>query len=54
MQLKTIYGSKVKFIRFFDRDIIWVDSELGTNHILIEDLDEESKKKIIEIRDTTT
>ena len=49
MQLKTIYGSKVTFMSFQDRTMIWVDSELGPNHILIEDLDEESKQKILEL-----
>ena len=48
MELKTQYGSKVKFMRFFNKEIIWVDCELGPNHILIADLDEQSKQKLVE------
>jgi hypothetical protein len=48
MQLKTSYGSKVEFMRFFNKEIIWVTSELGPNHILVSDLDEESKKKVVD------
>jgi hypothetical protein len=49
MQLKTVYGSKVTFISFQDKTMIWVNCDLGPNHILIEDLDEESKRKVLEL-----
>lgn len=47
MQFKTVWGSKVTFLRNSrHKGVVWVDSELGPNHILIDDLDEESKDKL--------
>jgi hypothetical protein len=53
MQLKTLWGSKVTFLRNSrHKGIVWVDCELGPNHILIDDLDEESKGKLVNCGDS--
>lgn len=52
-QLKTIGGTKLEFVCFSkDINLIYVKAlKLGIdNHILIEDLDEQSKEKVKELR----
>jgi gamma-glutamylcyclotransferase (GGCT)/AIG2-like uncharacterized protein YtfP len=48
--LRTLYGSKVEFVGLSrQKGIVWVKSFEVDNHILISDLDEESKTKLNQI-----
>ena len=53
-ELKTTSGTKVKFVGLSrNKGVVWVDWEGRNTHILINDLDDESKVRVEKILEET-